>query len=574
MPSILIFESDQSFANEIRAELNQRGCEVSIVEDANLGLQQASASPPDLILLCTELPRMNGFSVCNRLKRDDNLQGVPIVIMSANASEETFQQHRNLTKKRADDYVHKPIAARELVERVSPLIGLQANGHARAEASEEAEELEPDELLVEELPPDAPASAPPRPSSMPVAEDDVSEFAEQAFGAIMAPEPAAPAAAPATNGASVHPASVPPPSGNGSLPPTTDPTGLSSSVPPPNRSDLRTHSQGLIIEQLQAELAAAKERAEELQEEVSRAQEKDQRIEQLHAELDDAKARLASGGGGKAREILDLREALNKKDKELLDLRDQLTRKDKELLEVRDTTLVLERKTAEAEEHSVEMEKKLAASERAEQAAKQDREQAAKRADSFKRKADKLSEDLQALRTTIDQAHAEVDAARERESELQGHVEALTASLQESQQQASALQQSLAAAASQRDQAHARSAELERQLKDVTGERDALNTHLATRNDQLQQAATQRDALRRELEQQHQRFEELTQRQQELQQVREEQNRRLSQLEGQLDDSQIRVAELGELVDKHRLAAGELSGLLGDALTKLRDIQA
>src|SRR5690606_24261177 len=112
------------------------------------------------------------------------------------------------------------------------------------------------------------------------------------------------------------------------------------------------------------------------------------------------------------------------------------------------------------------------------------------------------------------------------------------------------------------------------QLKDVTGERDALNTHLATRNDQLQQAATQRDALRRELEQQHQRFEELTQRQQELQQVREEQNRRLSQLEGQLDDSQIRVAELGELVDKHRLAAGELSGLLGDALTKLRDIQA
>ncbi len=572
MPSILIFESDQAFANEVRAELNQRGCEVSVVEDANLGLQQASASPPDLILLCTELPRMNGFSVCNRLKRDDNLQGVPIVIMSANASEETFQQHRNLTKKRADDYVHKPIAARELVERVSPLIGLRANGHSHPAPPEEAEVLEPDELFVEALPAPAPASAPPRRSSMPVAEDDVSEFAEQAFGALMAPEPVN-SETPPTNGASLHPPSIPP-SGSDSLRPTTDPTGLSSSTPPPNHSSLRTQSQSLIIEQLQAELAAAKERAEELQEEVSRAREKDQLIEQLHAELDDVKARLASGGGGKAREILDLREALNKKDKELLDLRDQLTRKDKELLDIRDTALVLERKTTEAEEHSVEMEKKLAASERAEQAAKQDREQASKRADSFKRKADKLSEDLQALRATIDQAHAEVDAAREREAELQRQIEALTSSLQASQQQTSSLEQSLADTASQRDQARSRSAELEQELKDVTGERDALNTHLATRNDQLQQATTQRDALRRELEQQHQRFEELTQQQQELQRVREEQNRRLSQLEGQLDDSQIRVAELGELVDKHRLAAGELNGLLSDALTKLRDIQA
>lgn len=573
MPSVLIFESDQSFANEVRAELQQRGCEVSIVEDANVGLQQASASPPDLILLCTELPRMNGFSVCNRLKRDDNLKGVPIVIMSANASEETFQQHRNLTKKRADDYVHKPIAARDLVERVSPLIGLQANGHTRAQPLEEIQELDAEEVFVE-APAAPPTSAPPRPPSIPVAEEDVSEFAEQAFGAIMAPEAIPPASeAPRANGASVHPARSSAPPSSSSLPPATDPRALASSSPPP-RANLREQSQTLIIEQLQAELTAAKERNEELHEEVARAREKDRTIEQLHAELDDTKARLASGGGGKAREILDLREALNRKDKELLDLRDQLTRKDKELLDVRDTSLAAERRAAEAEEQTVEMEKKLAASERAEQAAKQDREQAAKRADSFKRKADKLSEDLQALRTTLDQSHAELDTVRERESELQQQIEALTSSLQQSEQQVSALRQSLASTSAELEQANARSADLQRQLNDVTGERDALNTHLATRNDQLQQATTQRDALRRELEQQHQRYEELNQQRQELQRVREEQDRRVSQLEGQLDDSQIRVAELGELMDKHRLAAGELSGLLSDAIAKLRDIQA
>src|SRR5690606_631840 len=135
MPSILIFESDLSFANELQAEFIRRSCEVSVVDDATVGLQQAATSPPDLILLCTELPRMNGFSVCNRLKRDPELRQIPVIIMSANASEENFQQHRNLTNKRADDYVHKPISVGDMLHRVEQLITLP-NGSGTPESAE------------------------------------------------------------------------------------------------------------------------------------------------------------------------------------------------------------------------------------------------------------------------------------------------------------------------------------------------------------------------------------------------------------------------------------------------------
>ena len=65
MTKVLVFESDSSFAGELRTELGLLGCTVQVVDDGNVGLQVATSDRPDLILLSIELPRMNGFSVCN-----------------------------------------------------------------------------------------------------------------------------------------------------------------------------------------------------------------------------------------------------------------------------------------------------------------------------------------------------------------------------------------------------------------------------------------------------------------------------------------------------------------------------
>ncbi len=110
MPTkVLVFESDSAFAGELRDELGHLGCTTTVVDDGNVGLQQAASDKPDLILLSIELPRMNGFSVCNKLKKDPGLKDVPLIIMSSESSDETFEQHKKL-RTRAEDYVHKPIA--------------------------------------------------------------------------------------------------------------------------------------------------------------------------------------------------------------------------------------------------------------------------------------------------------------------------------------------------------------------------------------------------------------------------------------------------------------------------------
>src|ERR1700733_8982236 len=122
---VLVFESDAAFAGELRNELGKLGCSTSVVDDGNLGLQQASSDKPDLILLSIELPRMNGFSVCNKLKKDPSLKDVPLIIMSSESSDETFEQHRKL-RTRAEDYVQKPIAFGELLQHIRSFVKLGA----------------------------------------------------------------------------------------------------------------------------------------------------------------------------------------------------------------------------------------------------------------------------------------------------------------------------------------------------------------------------------------------------------------------------------------------------------------
>ena len=126
---VLVFESDPAFAAELRHELGKLGCEVEVVDDGNVGLSAAAARRPDLVLLSIELPRMNGFSVCNRLKKDAVLKEVPLIIMSSESSDDTFEQHKKL-RTRADDYVHKPVKFKELMAAV-PLIAKVAAPIAR-----------------------------------------------------------------------------------------------------------------------------------------------------------------------------------------------------------------------------------------------------------------------------------------------------------------------------------------------------------------------------------------------------------------------------------------------------------
>ena len=453
MPNVLVFESDSKFAGELKGELERRGCAVTVVDDAAVGLQTASMDKPDLILLAIELPRMNGFSVCNKLKRDPTLKEVPLIIMSSDSTEETFEQHRRL-RTHAEDYIHKPIAFVDLLPRISAQLPLPTDGARRSVAPDDDIVID-DDIAFEEEPPAAGASVAPAAAAGPV-DEEVDAFTESAFGH-MVDEPARPAGAEAPAPTEVAlppeaaalaepraphesvappveaaaaaeaapldiepvelPPSVPPPAPE-AVPST--PASVATSLPPRPRMDsvdqsLRDENARLAerTRELEKELRDARTRSAELEDQAQRAAAKDGEVQRLQRELDDVKAKAAAGGGrggGSAREFLDLREALNKKDKELLDLRDQISHKEKDLLGLRDTNLEGEREKADLVDRIADLEKQSADQGRLLESARADKEQASKRADDFKRKSEKLSSELETKTAEAAEAKQTVDA--------------------------------------------------------------------------------------------------------------------------------------------------------------------
>jgi CheY-like chemotaxis protein len=121
--TILLIESDTALAGSIAGALHARGAEVSLARDAGTALEVARGERPDAIVLCAELVGGSGFAICNKLRKDSDLREIPLLLTSADASDETFEQHRKL-KTRADAYLHKPFAMSELIAQLTSLAGL------------------------------------------------------------------------------------------------------------------------------------------------------------------------------------------------------------------------------------------------------------------------------------------------------------------------------------------------------------------------------------------------------------------------------------------------------------------
>lgn len=131
MSGILLIDAEQPFASDLASALEGRGFAVKQLDDGKEGLDYARDHRPDLIVLCVELPKMSGYSICNKLKKDADLKNIPLIITSKEATPETFAQHKKL-KTRAEDYLIKPFDNDALFEKIGALIPMPDGGSVAA----------------------------------------------------------------------------------------------------------------------------------------------------------------------------------------------------------------------------------------------------------------------------------------------------------------------------------------------------------------------------------------------------------------------------------------------------------
>jgi len=110
--------------NEINCEVLQdlllgEGYEVTVAHSGAEALQKARSSPPDLMLLDMMMPQMSGEDVLLEMKKDTTLEDIPVILVTARASEDDRIFGLSLG---ADDYLAKPIQHEELNFRVRNLL--------------------------------------------------------------------------------------------------------------------------------------------------------------------------------------------------------------------------------------------------------------------------------------------------------------------------------------------------------------------------------------------------------------------------------------------------------------------
>ena len=118
--TILIIDDEKDLVELVRYNLVEKeGYDVISATDGQTGLEIAQKHKLDLIVLDLMMPGMDGLEVCRRLRADQRTSRVPLIMLTAKATEADRIVGLELG---ADDYVTKPFSPRELVARIKAIL--------------------------------------------------------------------------------------------------------------------------------------------------------------------------------------------------------------------------------------------------------------------------------------------------------------------------------------------------------------------------------------------------------------------------------------------------------------------
>ncbi len=116
-PRLLIIEDEPAILTGLIDLFVYHGYDVNAAQDGRLGLEKALGESYDLIILDIMLPTLDGFAICDAIRKHSREQ--PLIILTAKTTDEDIITGLTLG---ADDYVAKPFSVRELVLRVEAVL--------------------------------------------------------------------------------------------------------------------------------------------------------------------------------------------------------------------------------------------------------------------------------------------------------------------------------------------------------------------------------------------------------------------------------------------------------------------
>ena len=116
---ILVVDDEPDILKVVTFRVKKLEYEVVTATNGQEALDLIQKEEPDLILLDIELPVMNGYEVCQRVKTNEKLKHIPIIFLSANSASKIAERAKEFN---ADDYLIKPFDSEELLKKIKNFI--------------------------------------------------------------------------------------------------------------------------------------------------------------------------------------------------------------------------------------------------------------------------------------------------------------------------------------------------------------------------------------------------------------------------------------------------------------------
>jgi len=122
MSKILLVEDNEMNRDMLSRRLERKGFEVVIAIDGQAGVDMASSTNPNIILMDLSLPIIDGWEATRRIKADPATQSIPVIALTAHAM---AGDERKALEAGCDDYDTKPIDLKRLLGKIDNLLGVR-----------------------------------------------------------------------------------------------------------------------------------------------------------------------------------------------------------------------------------------------------------------------------------------------------------------------------------------------------------------------------------------------------------------------------------------------------------------
>lgn len=143
---LLLADDSITIQKVVELILAEEGFEIKATNNGEEALSVIPSFTPDVVLADIEMPKINGYQLCEKIKQNPTTRGVPVILL-AGAFEPIDEELARQVK--ADDFVIKPFESQELISKINAVLTVSAVAEEEVEGIAEAEAISVEEAVEE-----------------------------------------------------------------------------------------------------------------------------------------------------------------------------------------------------------------------------------------------------------------------------------------------------------------------------------------------------------------------------------------------------------------------------------------